>query len=51
MKADGEEFQCAQWLDNHPKVKRWVRNLEGRPKHSFWLQTPPIASIPISSAN
>lgn len=39
MKADGEEFQCAQWLDNHPKVKRWVRNLEGRPKHSFWLQT------------
>ena len=39
MKAQGEEFQCAQLLDNHPKVKRWVRNLEGRPKHSFWLQT------------
>jgi type III restriction enzyme len=39
MKAEGEEFQCAQLLDNHPKVKRWVRNLEGRPKHSFWLQT------------
>ncbi|MBN2119149.1 MAG: DEAD/DEAH box helicase family protein [Anaerolineales bacterium] len=39
MKADGEEFQCAQLLDNHPKVKRWVRNLEGRPQHSFWLQT------------
>lgn len=39
MKAEGEEYQCAQLLDNHPKVKRWVRNLEGRPKHSFWLQT------------
>jgi type III restriction enzyme len=39
MKAEGEEFQCAQLLDNHPKVKRWVRNLEGRPGHSFWLQT------------
>ena len=39
MKAEGEEFQCAQLLDNHPKVKRWVRNLEGRPRYSFWLQT------------
>jgi type III restriction enzyme len=39
IKGEGEEFQCAQWLDNHPKVKRWVRNLEGRPGHSFWLQT------------
>lgn len=39
MKAEGEEFECAQLLDSHPKVKRWVRNLEGRPRHSFWLQT------------
>jgi type III restriction enzyme len=39
MKTEGEEFQCAQLLDNHPKIKRWVRNLEGRPRHSFWLQT------------
>ena len=39
MKAEGEEFQCAQLLDNHPKVKCWVRNLEGRPRYSFWLQT------------
>jgi type III restriction enzyme len=39
MKAEGEEFQCAQFLDNHPKIKRWVRNLEGRPGHSFWLPT------------
>jgi len=39
MKADGEEFQCAQLLDNHPKIKRWVRNLDSRPGQSFWLQT------------
>jgi type III restriction enzyme len=39
MKAEGEEFQCAQLLDNHPKVRRWMRNLEGRPQHAFWLQT------------
>lgn len=39
MKREGEEFQCAQLLDNHPKVKRWVRNLDSRPQHSFWLQT------------
>ncbi|NWG07843.1 MAG: DEAD/DEAH box helicase family protein [Chloroflexi bacterium] len=39
LKANGEEFECAQLLDNHPKIKRWVRNLEGRPQHAFWLQT------------
>jgi type III restriction enzyme len=39
LKSEGEEFQCAQLLDTHPKVKRWVRNLEGRPQHSFWFQT------------
>ncbi len=39
MKTSGEEYECAQLLDNHPKIKRWVRNLEGRPQHAFWLQT------------
>ena len=39
MKAEGEEFQCVQLLDNQPRIRRWVRNLEGRPGHSFWLQT------------
>jgi type III restriction enzyme len=39
LKSEGEEFECAQLLDTHPKIKRWVRNLEGRPQHSFWLQT------------
>lgn len=27
LKDGGEEFLCAQLLDNHPKIKRWVRNL------------------------
>ncbi len=39
LKPQGEEFDCARFLDTHPKVKRWIRNLEGHPKFSFWLQT------------
>jgi type III restriction enzyme len=39
MKTSGEEYECAQLLNSHPKVKRWVRNLDSRPQHSFWLQT------------
>jgi type III restriction enzyme len=35
----GEEFNCAVFLDSLPEVKYWVRNLERRPNHSFWLQT------------
>lgn len=35
----GEEFNCAVFLDSLPEVKLWVRNLERRPNHSFWLQT------------
>ncbi len=33
-----EEFQCACWLDEHPKVRFWFRNLEQR-RTSFRLQT------------
>jgi type III restriction enzyme len=33
-----EEFQCACWLDEHPKVRFWFRNLE-RKRTSFRLQT------------
>ena len=33
-----EEFQCACWLDEHPKVRFWFRNLEKR-RTSFRLQT------------
>ena len=39
LKAQGEEFDCARYLDSHPLVKYWVRNLERRSSHSFWLQT------------
>ena len=39
LKSDGEEFQCAQFIDTLPEVKYWVRNLERKPLHSFWLQT------------
>ena len=33
-----EEFQCACWLDEHPQVRFWFRNLERR-RTSFRLQT------------
>ena len=35
----GEEYNCAVFLDSLPEVKYWVRNLERRPNHAFWLQT------------
>jgi len=39
LDAKGEEFECAMYLDTLPEVKFWVRNLEQRERHSFWLQT------------
>lgn len=39
LKPEGEEFECAVFLDQMPEVKYWVRNLERRPESSFWLQT------------
>jgi type III restriction enzyme len=41
LKSDGEEFDCAVFLDTLPEVKFWVRNLPGpgRETTSFWLQT------------
>lgn len=39
LKAQGEEFECAEQIANHlPGVKHWVRNVERKPG-SFWLQT------------
>ncbi|MGH8498458.1 MAG: DEAD/DEAH box helicase, partial [Methylococcales bacterium] len=35
----GEEFDCAQLIDNAPQVKYWIRNLSGRLQTSFWLPT------------
>jgi type III restriction enzyme len=37
LKNEGEEFDCARLVDRHPRVKRWVRNLERDP--GFWLPT------------
>jgi len=39
LKSDGEEFDWAQTIDNHPDVKYWIRNLSGHKKSSFWLST------------
>lgn len=39
LKTEGEEFECAVFLEQHPLIARWVRNIEGRPETSFWLQT------------
>lgn len=38
LESQGEEFECAVFLDTHPKVWYWVRNLP-RSDYSFWLQT------------
>ena len=39
LEDHGEEFNCAVYLDTLPEVRCWVRNLERRPNHAFWLQT------------
>ena len=39
LKSEGEEYECAVFLDELDGVKKWVRNLERRPDTSFWLQT------------
>ena len=37
--SKGEEHDCAVWLDEHPQVEFWVRNLAQKPT-SFRLLTP-----------
>lgn len=37
LKPDGEEFRCAVFLDEHPNVAFWVRNVDRKP-NAFWLQ-------------
>lgn len=39
MKPDGEEFKCAVHLEEHKRVRFWVRNVDRKP-NSFWLQLP-----------
>lgn len=38
MKGEGEEFNCAVFIDGLDKVEFWVRNLERKPG-AFWLPT------------
>lgn len=39
LKTEGEEFDCAVYLDRLESVKYWIRNVEKK-KSSFWLQLP-----------
>ena len=39
LKSDGEEYECARFLDHCADVKVWLRNID-RKQNSFWLQTP-----------
>ena len=39
LKAEGEEFDCAVYLDRHEKVRYWIRNVENK-RTSFRLQLP-----------
>jgi len=39
LRAEGEEFECAQQLDQRDSIEVWVRNIANRPHDSFWLQT------------
>lgn len=39
LKAEGEEFECARFIDGMDDLEWWIRNLDRRPDSSFWLQT------------
>ncbi len=39
LEDKGEEFECAQYIDQFDEVEFWVRNPVRRPGQSFWLQT------------
>ena len=39
LPSEGEELDCAVFLDEHEHVASWARNLANRPETSFWLQT------------
>ena len=39
LKSNGEEFECAVYIDSLTEVQYWIRNVE-RKSSSFWLQLP-----------
>jgi len=46
LESEGEEFECACFLDSLTEVEYWVRNIPRRPDSSFWLQTSTDRSYP-----
>jgi type III restriction enzyme len=39
LDSEGEQFLCAQFIDQMEEIEFWVRNLERQENFSFWLQT------------
>ena len=39
LKDGGEEWRCALAIDQHPRVRHRVRNLDSDPTAGFWLPT------------
>jgi len=39
LKNEGEEYDCARLIAHLEGIEFWVRNLEGEPTSSFWIQT------------
>lgn len=39
LEDGSEEWRCALAIDEHPCVRRWVRNLDSDPVNGFWLPT------------
>ena len=39
LKAEGEEYDCARIVASLKGIEFWVKNLEGEPESSFWIQT------------
>lgn len=39
LKNSGEEYDCARAIASLDGIEFWVRNLEGEPDCSFWIQT------------
>lgn len=39
LQDGGEEMLCALAIEQHPRVRRWVRNLDSDPTYGFWLPT------------
>ncbi|WP_373054301.1 DEAD/DEAH box helicase [Thioalkalivibrio sp.] len=44
LKSEGEEFECACFLDELPEVETWVRNVSRPP--AFWMQTSTDKTYP-----